>query len=201
MILFLAPTSKEYKLMRSALQSRTVLKDDRIKLVQCGVGQVNAAYTTALETQCEVDAIVVIGFAGASQHYKIGDIVAPKTVIPVGVSVPPTAEFAEEITSPRSLQGSDSCVCFSGNYFVTSAIENKINKENVSAIYEMESYAVAQVVSDLNIPVSVVKMVSDVPSVHKDNFETYSETTDMVNNFTGIVEWVYNNKERVYGRI
>lgn len=163
--------------------------------VSCvGVGKVNAASNTALElygcaNSKRYDLVAVIGYAGASSRFKQGDFVIPMAARYHDVSVP--VGIVDELNKVFKLEGSDEVIILTGDSFVTksnvSFIQSKFGGS--SFLFDMESAAVAQVAGMEDIPVVVLKLVSDIPS-NKNNLLTFEEFVENNSNFSQFVHYL-----------
>lgn len=193
-ILVVAPMESEAKNFKQALS--TIEHSNSYKVIQTGVGKVNAAYNTALELYGNVrksyDLVAVIGYAGASSRLEQGSFVAPCCAKYHDVVVPNSlnTELVEDLVTTYPLQGFDDVIILTGDSFVTKSNVSKINSHlgNFSAaLYDMESAAVCQVAE--NIPVVVLKIVSDNPQKDS-NLQSFSEFVETHSNFSQFVHFL-----------
>ena len=106
-VLICAPTSREYRAMRYALDNAQSLKH-HYDLVEVGIGKAlsSAGVARALTLATEpYDMLAVVGFAAAALGRKQGDIVMPSRAIHHDAIIP--ENFCPEITDPRALRGTD----------------------------------------------------------------------------------------------
>ena len=189
-VLICAPTSREYRAMRYALDKATNLKHT-YDLVEVGIGKalssagVSRALTLATE---KYDMLAVIGFAAAALGRKQGDIVMPSRAIHHDAIIP--EGFCPEITDPRALRGTDAETVFTGDSFVNADIVREIKARfGVDCgLFDMEIAAICQVAELYdNIPVVAVKYVSDVPEAgHSEH--SYDEFADAHSDFTPLLD-------------
>ena len=189
-VLICAPTSREYRAMRYALDKATNLRHS-YDLVEVGIGKalssagVSRALTLATE---KYDMLAVIGFAAAALGRKQGDIVMPSRAIHHDAIIP--EGFCPEITDPRTLRGTDAETVFTGDSFVNADIVREIKTRfGVDCgLFDMEIAAICQVAELYdNIPVVAVKYVSDVPEAgHSEH--SYDEFADAHSDFTPLLE-------------
>ena len=188
-ILICAPTSREYRAMRYALDKAEGLKHS-YDLVEVGIGKAlsSAGVARALTLATEkYDALAVIGFAAASLGRKQGDIVMPSRAIHHDAIIP--EGFCPEITDPRNLLGKDEETVFTGDSFVNADIAREVKARFGvdKALFDMEIAAICQVAELYNnIPVVAVKYVSDVPEAgHSEH--SYDEFADAHSDFTELL--------------
>ena len=159
-MLICAPTSREYRAMRYALDKAQNLKHT-YDLVEVGIGKAlsSAGVARALTlAQEKYDMLAVIGFAASALGRKQGDIVMPSRAIHHDAIIP--EGFCPEITDPRALRGTDPETVFTGDSFVNADIIREI-KERFGVecgLFDMEIAAICQVAELYdNIPVVAVK--------------------------------------------
>lgn len=189
-ILICAPTSREYRAMRYALDKATNLKH-AYDLVEVGIGKAlsSAGVSRALTlATVKYDMLAVIGFAAAALGRKQGDIVMPSRAIHHDAIIP--EGFCPEITDPRTLRGTDAETVFTGDSFVNADIVREIKARFgvECGLFDMEIAAICQVAELYdNIPVVAVKYVSDVPEAgHSEH--SYDEFADAHSDFTPLLE-------------
>lgn len=178
------------------------INNKNIVLVESGVGKVNAARTTqVLIDNYKIDAIINVGSAGsANQELQIGDIVIGKTLVQHDFDITAfghpkgyISNVGERIKSDENLiksmeqtienlQNKEFKIKIgtiaSGDIFCTEPkMKEKIrDKFNADAI-EMEGAAIAQVCKLDNVPVLVIRSISDSPNGNNNiTFEQYLET-------------------------
>ncbi len=189
-VLICAPTSREYRAMRYALDKATNLKHT-YDLVEVGIGKAlsSAGVSRALTLASEkYDMLAVIGFAAAALGRKQGDIVMPSRAIHHDAIIP--EGFCPEITDPRNLCGKDEETVFTGDSFVNADIVREIKSRFgvECGLFDMEIAAICQVAELYdNIPVVAVKYVSDVPEAgHSEH--SYDEFANAHSDFTPLLE-------------
>lgn len=189
-ILICAPTSREYRAMRYALDHAAATRHT-YDLVEVGIGKAlsSAGLSRALATATEkYDALAVIGFAASALGRKQGDIVMPSVAIHHDAIIP--EGFCPEITDPRKLLGKDVETVFTGDSFVNADIIREIKSRFgvECGLFDMEIAAITQVAELYgNIPVVAVKYVSDVPEEgHSEH--SYDEFADAHSDFTPLLE-------------
>ena len=185
-MLICAPTSREYRAMRYALDKAQNLKHS-YDLVEVGIGKAlsSAGVARALTlAQEKYDMLAVIGFAASALGRKQGDIVMPSRAIHHDAIIP--EGFCPEITDPRTLRGTDPETVFTGDSFVNVDIIREIKSRFgvECGLFDMEIAAICQVAELYdNIPVVAVKYVSDVPEEgHSEH--SYDEFADAHSDFT-----------------
>lgn len=178
------------------------INNKNIVLVESGVGKVNAARTTqVLIDNYKIDAIINVGSAGsANQELQIGDIVIGKTLVQHDFDITAfghpkgyISNVGERIKSDENLiksmeqtieklQNKEFKIKIgtiaSGDIFCTEPkMKGKIrDKFNADAI-EMEGAAIAQVCKLDNMPILVIRSISDSPNGNNNiTFDQYLET-------------------------
>ena len=201
-ILICAPTSREYRAMRYALDKAQGL-NHTYDLREVGIGKalssagVARALTLAEAEGVKFDMLAVIGFAAAALGRKQGDIVMPSRAIHHDAIIP--EGFCPEITDPRALRGTDAETVFTGDSFVNADIVREIKTRFgvECGLFDMEIAAICQVAELYdNIPVVAVKYVSDVPEEGHSE-QSYDEFADAHSDFTELldkIELVISNK-------
>lgn len=188
-VLICAPTSREYRAMRYALDKAQSLKHS-YDLVEVGIGKAlsSAGVARALTLAHEkYDMLAVIGFAASALGRNQGDIVMPSRAIHHDAIIP--EGFCPEITDPRMLRGTDAETVFTGDSFVNADIIREIKSRFgvECGLFDMEIAAICQVAELYdNIPVVAVKYVSDVPEEgHSEH--SYDEFADAHSDFTPLL--------------
>lgn len=188
-VLICAPTSREYRAMRYALDNAQSLKH-HYDLVEVGIGKAlsSAGVARALTLATEpYDMLAVVGFAAAALGRKQGDIVMPSRAIHHDAIIP--ENFCPEITDPRALRGTDAETVFTGDSFVNADIVREIKSRFgvECGLFDMEIAAICQVAELYdNIPVVAVKYVSDVPEAGHSE-QSYDEFADAHSDFTPLL--------------
>lgn len=174
----------------NALTNRSSLKNT-YKTVHTGVGKVNMAATLSSELSVNVyyDLVAVVGYAAGSSVYSQGDLVIPSVARYHDAVCPPS--LVEELTRTYSLEGNDDTVVLTGDSFVTRDLAlSLIAKYGKYSIFDMESTAAAQVLSDYNIPLLVMKIISDVPTIH--NLQSFESFVDSHKDFSCFLNYLEN---------
>ena len=189
-VLICAPTSREYRAMRYALDRAQNLRNE-YDLVEVGIGKaLSAAGVSRALTLAEgrYDMLAVVGFAAAALGRQQGDIVMPSCAIHHDAIIP--EGFCPEITDPRKLVGRDAETVFTGDSFVNAEIVRDIKRRFgvECGLFDMEIAAICQVAELYgNIPVLAVKYVSDVPEAgHSEH--SYDEFADAHSDFTPLLK-------------
>lgn len=188
-ILICAPTSREYRAMRYALDNASGLKHN-YDLVEVGIGKAlsSAGVARALTLATEqYDMLAVVGFAASALGRKQGDIVMPCRAIHHDAIIP--ENFCPEITDPRMLRGTDSETVFTGDSFVNADIIREVKSRFgvECGLFDMEIAAICQVAELYNnIPVVVAKYVSDVPEEGHSE-QSYEEFANAHSDFTPLL--------------
>ena len=188
-VLICAPTSREYRAMRYALDNASGLQH-HYDLVEVGIGKAlsSAGVARALTLAAEpYDMLAVVGFAASATGRKQGDIVMPCRALHHDAIIP--ENFCPEITDPRTLRGGDPETVFTGDSFVNGDIirEVKARFGVECGLFDMEIAAICQVAELYdNIPVVAVKFVSDVPEDGHSE-QSYEEFADAHSDFTPLL--------------
>ena len=190
-ILIVAPTERENKNIRIAIEKRGEALKNRYTVAFSGIGKAAAAATLTrhiLTAEQSYDLVAVIGYAAGTLGFKQGEIVAPNRVQYHDTDIPDG--FIPEITDPRTLLGSDDVTVFTGDSFVNarSVADIKARFGVECGLFDMEIAAICQVAELYdNIPVVAVKYVSDVPEAgHSEH--SYDEFADAHSDFTPLLE-------------
>lgn len=188
-VLICAPTAREYRAMRYALDRAHSLRHT-YDLVEVGIGKAlsSAGVARALTLASEpYDVLAVIGFAASALGRSQGDIVMPSRAIHHDAIIP--ENFCPEITDPRKLLGQDPETVFTGDSFVNADIIREVKSRfGVDCgLFDMEIAAICQVAELYNnIPVVAIKYVSDVPEQgHSEH--SYDEFADAHSDFTPLL--------------
>lgn len=188
-ILIIAPMSSECENFRRALERYKAKKPlaHKYKVEQAGVGKANAAGTAAIyaytSTGFNPDLVVVIGYAAGSSLYKQGDVVMPSTARYHDAHCP--AGVVEDLERIYNLEGIEPCTILTGDSFVDKTLADSLVKEfGNDVLFDMEATAVAQIFYDVEIPVLVMKMVSDVPQNDSENLQSFTEFVETHTDFS-----------------
>ena len=188
-VLICAPTAREYRAMRYALDRAKSIRHT-YDLVEVGIGKAlsSAGVARALTLASEpYDVLAVIGFAASALGRSQGDIVMPSRAIHHDAIIP--ENFCPEITDPRKLLGKDTETVFTGDSFVNADIIREVKSRfGVDCgLFDMEIAAICQVAELYNnIPVVAIKYVSDVPEQgHSEH--SYDEFADAHSDFTPLL--------------
>jgi nucleoside phosphorylase len=189
-ILIVAPTERENKNIRIAIEKRGEALKNRYTVAFSGIGKAAAAATLTrhiLTAEQSYDLVAVIGYAAGTLGFKQGEIVAPNRVQYHDTDIPDG--FIPEITDPRTLLGSDDVTVFTGDSFVNARsvadIKARFGVEN--AIFDMEIGAIA-IACEMcgNVPLVAVKVISDVPEDGHTEL-SYEEFANTWTDFTPIL--------------
>lgn len=188
--LIVAPTEREYSNITQALEGRTL--QNSYSVVRTGVGKALAAANTALainRADGEIDRVAIVGYAASTIGRERGDIVAPRVARYHDCRIP--GDFVPELTEPYPLLGHDDAVVWTGDSFVDGEIIAQIKERYgvKSALFDMESTAVCQAAELFDLPVVVVKMVSDVPE-QGDTEHSYDEFVDSHSGFGLFIDYL-----------
>jgi adenosylhomocysteine nucleosidase len=167
--------------MKEELEKIIPHKDTLI--IQTGVGKVNASMKlTETLVKNNIDAIVNVGFAGASYHFEVGDVILIEDAMYhdfdltfFGYEQGQVPHYPQKFKSDEKLsqmildkiehvkKGS----LYTGDYFMTNAVD-------IPYIADMEGAALYQVAYNFNIPMVSVKIVSDIVGM-KDHYKQYKK--------------------------
>ena len=194
-ILIVAPTSRENKNIRIAIENKGEQLKNHYTVAYSGIGKAAAAATITrelLQAEKPFDLVAVIGYAAGSLGFKQGEIVVPSQVQYHDADIP--EGFIPEITDARKLLGTDNVTVFTGDSFVnaTSVAEIKSRFGVEKAIFDMEIGAIA-IACEMagNVPVLAVKVISDVPEDGHTEM-SYEEFANSWVDFSPILEAVEN---------
>ncbi len=191
--LVLAPTDREYANITAAIARGP--RRNRYEVCKCGVGKALAAANTVaalLRGGLRYDRIAVIGYAAATAGQRRGTLVAPRAARYHDCRVP--AAFVPELAETYRLLGRDDMEVWTGDAFVDAAIAAEVKgRFGVGdGLFDMETAAVCQAAAAVaDIPVVVVKMVSDIPE-ECDTEHSYDEFVDSHSDFGTIVDYIEN---------
>ena len=188
--LIVAPTEREYRNITSALEGRTT--ENQYIVARTGVGKALAAANTALaiaRENCDVDRVAIIGYAASTMGRERGELVAPRVARYHDCRIP--GDFVPELTDPHPLLGHDDAVVWTGDSFVDAEIIAEVKEMYglKSGLFDMEATAVCQAAELFDLPVVVVKMVSDVPE-EGDNEFSYDEFVNSHSDFGVFVDYL-----------
>ena len=155
-----------------------------ITVLQTGIGKVNAALQLSkyLATH-QVDAIYNLGFAGASNHYQVNDVVMINQsryhdfdLTFFGYAHGQVPGMPEVFTSnPLLLQSANEKLndmkkgeLFTGDYFMTAGKENPF-------VVDMEGAALYHVAHHYQVPIISIKVISDILGMndHKASYKAF----------------------------
>ncbi len=189
--LIVAPTEREYRNISEALANRAT--SNHYTVVRTGVGKALAAASAAqalARGNGEYDRVAVIGYAAATLGYERGDVVAPRVARYHDCRVP--EGFIPELTEPYPLLGHDDAVVLTGDSFVDGGMISAIKEQFglKSGLFDMEATAVCQAAELFGqIPVVVVKMVSDIPEAGDSEF-SYDAFVDSHSDFGCFIDYL-----------
>lgn len=188
--LLIAPTEREYRNIMQTLSERET--ENQYIVTRCGVGKALAAANTALaiaQAKGDVDRVAVIGYAASTLGRQRGEIVAPRVARYHDCRIP--GDFVPELTEPYPLLGHDDAVVWTGDSFVDATIIAEVKNRYAmkSGLFDMEATAVCQAAEIFDLPVVVLKMVSDVPEEGDDEY-SYDEFVDSHTDFGAFVDYL-----------
>lgn len=188
--LVITPTEREYRNMSVAVQ-REGLKNSYM-VARTGVGKALSAAGAALaiaRANADVDRVAIVGYAASTIGRQRGDIVAPRVARYYDCRIP--GDFVPELTDPHPLLGHDDAMVLTGDSFVDGDIIRSVKEQMgvESALFDMEATAICQAAELFDLPVVVIKMVSDVPE-EGDNEFSYDAFVDSHTDFSAFVDYL-----------
>lgn len=188
--LVITPTEREYRNMSEAVKREGLTH--RYTVARTGVGKALSASGAALAIargNGEFDRVAVVGYAASTLGRKRGDIVAPRVARYYDCRIP--GDFVPELTDPHPLLGHDDAVVWTGDSFVDGDIIRSVKAQYgfESGLFDMEATAICQAAELFDLPVVVVKMVSDVPEEGDDEF-SYDAFVDSHSDFSAFVDYL-----------
>lgn len=188
--LVITPTEREYRNMSAAVQ-REGLKNSYM-IARTGVGKALSAAGAALaiaRANGDVDRVAIVGYAASTIGRQRGDIVAPRVARYYDCRIP--GDFVPELTDPHPLLGHDDAMVLTGDSFVDGDIIRSVKEQMgvESALFDMEATAICQAAELFDLPVVVIKMVSDVPE-EGDNEFSYDAFVDSHTDFSAFVAYL-----------
>ena len=188
--LVITPTEREYRNMCVAID-RQGLKN-QYTVARTGVGKALAAAGAALtisQGRGVYDRVAVVGYAASTLGRQRGDIVAPRVARYYDCRIP--GDFVPELTDPHPLLGHDDAVVWTGDSFVDGDIISSVKEQYglKSGLFDMEATAICQAAEMFDLPVVVIKMVSDVPEEGDDEF-SYDAFVDAHTDFSAFVDYL-----------
>lgn len=187
-----APMEQEAKLVNKWIEEHPE-STNHYTVVECGIGKANAAVnlTRALMYEFyagnEVDAVFLTGFAAGSRQQELGSLVIPRRVVDYQVDVPQV--FNKDIPNNYEIEGIDNTTVLCGDAFIDAAkADALITKYGGQVIFDMESSAVAATCNSFELPLTVVKVISDRPQ--EDDVNTFQEFVNNTDNFNSIMGFI-----------
>lgn len=180
MILIVAAMQEEINDIAKMLQPHT-------HLIVTGVGKVNAARAlTEIIHKERIELIFNLGFAGASGHFNIGDLVIVKQARyhdfnlsmfgyePGQVPGHPTYFQSDSLWIRKikdAMPSLKEATLLTGDYFMSGEQENDL-------LFDMEGAALYQVAHHYQIPIVSIKVVSDVVTMdkHIESYQSFEES-------------------------
>ena len=192
--LVITPTEREYRNMCQAIE-REGLKNS-YTVVRSNVGKALSAANTAraiMQAKGDYNRVAVVGYAASTLDRQRGDIVAPRVACYHDCRIP--GNFVPELTDPHPLLGHDDAVVWTGDSFVDAEIIAEVKERYglKSGLFDMEATAICQAAELFDLPVGVVKMVSDVPE-DGDTEYSYDEFVKAHTDFSVFVDYLENLK-------
>lgn len=180
--------------MTQSLEGRELR--NHYSVVRTGVGKALSAANTALAISRaggDVDRVAVVGYAASTLGRKRGDLVAPRVARYHDCRIP--GDFVPELTDPHPLLGHDDAVVWTADSFVDGEIIAQVKSRYgvESGLFDMESTSVCQAAELFDLPVVVVKMVSDLPE-DGDSEHSYDEFVDSHSDFGPFIDYLENLK-------
>ena len=188
--LVITPTEREYRNMNRAIEREGL--QNSYTIVRSNVGKALAAANTvrAIEhANVDYDRVAVVGYAASTLGRKRGEIVAPRIARYHDCRIP--GDFVPELTDPHPLLGHDDAVVWTGDSFVDAEIIAEVKERYgmKTGLFDMEATAICQAAELFDLPVVVIKMVSDVPEEGDDEF-SYDAFVDAHTDFSAFVDYL-----------
>ena len=188
--LVVTPTEREYRNMTAAIAGKEL--KNSYTIVRTGVGKALSAANTALAISRaggEYDRVAIVGYAASAKGRQRGEIVSPRVARYYDCRIP--GDFVPELTEPHPLLGHDDMSIWTGDSFVNGDMiaEVKAQYGFGQGLFDMESTAVCQAAELFDLPVVVIKMVSDVPEEGDTEF-SYDEFVDSHSDFGAFVDYL-----------
>ena len=188
--LVITPTEREYRNMSAAVQREGL--NNSYMGARTGVGKALSAAGAALaiaRANGDVDRVAIVGYAASTIGRQRGDIVAPRVARYYDCRIP--GDFVPELTDPHPLLGHDDAMVLTGDSFVDGDIIRSVKEQMgvESALFDMEATAICQAAELFDLPVVVIKMVSDVPE-EGDNEFSYDAFVDSHTDFSAFVDYL-----------
>ena len=190
--LVITPTEREYRNMNRAIEREGL--QNSYTIVRSNVGKALAAANTvrAIErANVDYDRVAVVGYAASTLGRQRGEIVAPRIARYHDCRIP--GDFVPELTDPHPLLGHDDAVVWTGDSFVDAEIIAEVRERYgmKTGLFDMEATAICQAAELFDLPVVVVKMVSDVPE-DGDTEHSYDEFVNSHTDFSEFVDYLEN---------
>lgn len=191
-IMVFAPMEREMKCFDISLQeykaSHNGLRHE-YQLVNTGVGKVNSAVSATLAVRASrPDMAAVVGYAAGTSNFNRGDYIFPDKAMYHDVQRGIDEPDLEDI---YPLRGKDDCTILTGDVFVGPDLAYKLIAEfGKKVLFDMEGTAIAQALRKLDVPLSVMRLVSDIPDSDHMHRESYYEYTMAHQDFTPFVEYL-----------
>jgi len=141
-----------------------ILRNPKFKLIISGIGQKNASLATKKLCNYNLDYIILSGICGGiKSKSNIGDLVVAETI------------FYKQDKFFLKIPSSFEINKYTHNYKITNFqtfdnfVESNENVLEEVAIVDMESYAIATESKKRNIPLVIIKSVSDIVGIQ--NFD------------------------------
>lgn len=189
-LLILVPTESEKKYLKDSLNNLKRKLNFTYKVVTTGIGKVNASSVCALETQNEYDYVVSLGYCGATTPFSVGDIVNPDEVFEYRL-----ASLVEKGILDKSEQDyriktasitENPTLLYSSDTWVDSSQIGILAHEGRGELFDMESFAIAQVAAEVSVPTIVLKIVADIVDSEDTNVQ-YADAHKYITNFDALV--------------
>lgn len=192
--LVITPTEREYRNMCRAVEREGL--HNSYTIVRSNVGKALSAANTAraiMQAQEDYNRVAVVGYAASTLGRERGDIVSPRVARYHDCRIP--GDFVPELTDPHPLLGHDDAVIWTGDSFVDAEIIREVKEKYgvKSGLFDMEATAICQAAEMFDLPVVVVKMVSDVPESGDTEF-SYDEFVNSHRDFSPFVDYLESLK-------
>lgn len=184
--LILVPTVEEFRYIKEALSTSKFKNYVDTKVVVTGIGKVNSANIAALELTNPYDLVVCSGYCGSSD-YSIGQLVNPRIAFDPRLYELSGLAISEELpyTYPLVSKDDNNSVICSTDQWVCDRVESSDATEY--HCYDMETFAVAQVASELGVPVACVKVVTnDTRFSSEKTISQYKSSKEYITSFDDV---------------
>lgn len=188
-VLILVPTDVERTYFKDSLLHLKSQIHFTAKVVATGIGKINAAQYTALETQSDYDLIVSSGYCGADDTFEVGEVAVPASVVDYRLrdTVHRLPFIDKEVVWKVDVsKGLNSGITmYSADTWVDSNNFKEINTTGRS-VFDMESFSVMAVSAEVGTPGVVLKVVSNIVT-EEGNSQANEDAPKYLTNFDPLV--------------